>query len=100
MRAPPYGLRFDYVHVLLDCVPRLRRAELIQHHLTHTCVPGTGRLLVSEYGASQAAGGTAAEILRDLGFGWAGASSGSRLSGRPPAPTAWLTAPAAPESGD
>jgi 2-polyprenyl-3-methyl-5-hydroxy-6-metoxy-1,4-benzoquinol methylase len=89
---PPSGLRFDYVHVLLDCVPRPRRADLVRHHLTHTCAPGTGRLLVSEYGASQAAGGTAAEILRDLGFDCSGQSSGSRLAGRPAAPTAWLDA--------
>jgi len=91
--VPPRGLRFDYVHILLDCVPRLRRADLLRHHLTHTCVPATGRLLVSEYGASRAAGGTAAEILRDLGFDCSGQSSGSRLAGRPPAPTAWLDAP-------
>jgi hypothetical protein len=91
---PPDGLRFDYVHILLDCVPRRRRADLIRHHLTHTCTPGTGRLLVSEYGASQAAGGTAAEIVRALGFECAGESGGSRLAGRPPCPTAWIDVPA------
>jgi hypothetical protein len=53
---PPHGQRFDYVHILLDCVPRARRAELIRHHLTHTVRPGTGRLLVSDYAADPAAG--------------------------------------------
>ena len=27
------GMRFDYVHILLDCVPRARRADLVRHHL-------------------------------------------------------------------
>ena len=48
---PPAGLRFDYVHVLLDCVPRPRYADLISHHLSATVRPGTGRLLVSHYSA-------------------------------------------------
>ncbi len=91
---PRPGLRFDFVHVLLDCVPRPRRAELIRHHLAHTCLPGTGRLLVSEYGASEATGGTAAEILHDLGFECAGQSAGSKRAGYRPDPTAWLDAPA------
>jgi 2-polyprenyl-3-methyl-5-hydroxy-6-metoxy-1,4-benzoquinol methylase len=91
---PPAGLRFDFVHILLDCVPRPRRAELIRHHLVHTCLPGTGRLLVNEYGASQATGGTAAEILRDLGFECAGQTGGSQRAGYQPDPTAWLDAPA------
>jgi len=38
----PAGLRFDYVHILLDSVPRARRAELVRHHLAHTVRPGTG----------------------------------------------------------
>ena len=27
---PPGGMRFDYVHILLDCVPRGRRANLVR----------------------------------------------------------------------
>ncbi|HEY2509014.1 MAG TPA: class I SAM-dependent methyltransferase [Streptosporangiaceae bacterium] len=96
---PPDGMRFDYVHLLLDCVPRRRRRELIRHHLANTCRPGTGRLLVSEYGASSAAGGTAAEIVRELGFDCAGQSSPSRRAGRIPAPTAWIYAPPATGAG-
>jgi 2-polyprenyl-3-methyl-5-hydroxy-6-metoxy-1,4-benzoquinol methylase len=91
---PPPPLRFDFVHVLLDCVPRARRAELIGHHLAHTCQPG-GRLLVSQYGASEAIGGTAAEIVRELGFTCTGQSAESRLAGRRPDPTAWLDVPQA-----
>jgi SAM-dependent methyltransferase len=53
---PPHGQRFDYVHILLDCVPRAGRADLIRHHLAHTVRPGSGRLLVSDYAADPAAG--------------------------------------------
>jgi len=91
---PPDGLRFDYVHILLDCVPRPRRAELIRHHLDRTGRPGTGRLLVSEYGAGPRVGGTAAEIVRGLGFACAGESRGEQLPGYHPNPTAWVDAPA------
>jgi SAM-dependent methyltransferase len=44
----PAGMRFDAVHVLLDAVPVLRRADLLRHHLDATVAPG-GRLLVSDY---------------------------------------------------
>src|SRR5215472_11825041 len=37
--VPPPGLRFDYVDLLLDCVPRRRRPDLIRPHLAST--PGT-----------------------------------------------------------
>lgn len=90
---PPDGLRFDYVHILLDCVPRRRYADLIRHHLANTCTPGTGRLLLSEYGATPERGGTAAQIVRALGFDCAGESSGGQLPDRLPAPTAWIDAP-------
>ncbi len=96
--TPPDGLRFDFVHILLDCVPRPRRGQLIRHHLDRTCRPG-GRLLVSEYGASPAAGGTAADILSDLGFDCAGYSSGSQRPEYPPDPTAWVDAPGPPSAG-
>ena len=41
--AAPGDQRFDYVHILLDCVPRARHADLVRHHLAHTVRPGTGR---------------------------------------------------------
>jgi Methyltransferase domain len=90
----PLGeMRFDYVHILLDCVPRARRADLIRHHLAHTVRPGTGRLLVSDYAADPAAGHPAAtETLTALGFRVAGRTSGGDCPGRPPAPTAWVIA--------
>jgi SAM-dependent methyltransferase len=88
---PPGGLRFDYVHVLLDTVPDRRRADLIRHHLAHTVRAGPGRLLVSHYTADPAAGvPSAAEILRSLGFRPLGETSGDRRPGRPLAPAAWL----------
>jgi 2-polyprenyl-3-methyl-5-hydroxy-6-metoxy-1,4-benzoquinol methylase len=55
---PPQGQRFDYVHVLLDCVPQLRQADLIRHHLACTVAPGTGRLLVSQYSGDISAADT------------------------------------------
>jgi len=87
---PPDGRRFDYVHVLPDCVPARRRGDLIRHHLACTVRPG-GRLLVSEYGADPAHGGrTAAQTLRALGFTCSGESAGDGRPGRPPSPTAWI----------
>jgi len=89
---PPDGLRFDYVHLLLDCVPAARRGELVRHHLRCTARPG-GRLLISDYGANPAAGmPTPAQALAALGFAVAGQSSGAELPDRPPAPTAWIDA--------
>jgi len=91
---PPVGMRFDYVHILLDCVPRARRTDLVRQHLTRTVRPGTGRLLVSDYAANPAVGHPhAAETLRALGFRVAGQTSGGDRPGRPPVPTAWITAP-------
>ena len=91
--VPPNGQRFDYVHILLDCVPQARRADLIRHHLTWTVAPGTGRLLVSDYTTSPSADDTAAAVLRSLGFDCTGESGGDRRTTRPPAPTAWIDAP-------
>lgn len=91
---PPAGQRFDYVHLLLDCVPPQRRADLIRHHLASTVQPGTGRLLVSNYAAAAA---TAAQTLQSFGFACHGQTSGGQRSGRPPTPTAWIDAtPSAP----
>jgi hypothetical protein len=92
-RASPDGQRFDYVHLLLDCVPAVRRADMVRHHLARTLRAGTGRMLVSEYGANPAQGAlTAAQTLRALGFPVAGQSSGGQLPGRPKSPTAWIDA--------
>jgi hypothetical protein len=94
---PPHHLRFDYVHLLLDCVPAPRRADLIRHHLTSTVQPKTGRLLVSNYGPDPAIGNpTAAQILQSLGYTCNGQTSGGQRSDRPPAPTAWINAPPSP----
>jgi SAM-dependent methyltransferase len=90
---PPDGRRFDYVHVLLDCVLVGRRGDLIRHHIDWTVRPG-GRLLVSDYGAHPEHGGrTAAQTLHALGFTCSGQSTGDRRPGRPPSPTAWLDFP-------
>jgi 2-polyprenyl-3-methyl-5-hydroxy-6-metoxy-1,4-benzoquinol methylase len=87
------GQRFDYVHILLDSVPARRRADLVRHHLAHTVRPGTGRLLVSDYSANPSAGHPGApETLRSLGFRCAGQTSGGDRPGRPPVPTALITA--------
>ncbi|ACQ78495.1 Methyltransferase type 11 [Beutenbergia cavernae DSM 12333] len=45
--TPADGRRFDVVHVLLDCVPRDRRRELVDHG--RALVEPGGRLLVSHY---------------------------------------------------
>jgi hypothetical protein len=90
---PPDDRRFDYVHILLDCAPRARRADLIRHHLAHTVRPGAGRLLVSDYAADPATGHPAApETVRSLGFRVAGQTSGGDRPGRVPLPTAWINA--------
>ncbi|MBO0834225.1 MAG: class I SAM-dependent methyltransferase, partial [Actinobacteria bacterium] len=97
---PPHRQRFDYVHVLLDCVPAHRRADLVRHHLTGTVQPATGRLLVSNYGADPAVGKpTAAQVLRSMGLGCNGQTSGGERPGRLPEPTAWIDAfPSSPGS--
>jgi len=73
------------VHVLLDAVPRRRRADLVRHALEALMEPG-GRLLVSHYLGHGTTDRTAEEHLRDLGFAVAGSS---RVDG---ATTAWLEA--------
>jgi 2-polyprenyl-3-methyl-5-hydroxy-6-metoxy-1,4-benzoquinol methylase len=88
---PPDGLRFDYVHILLDCVPARRRADLIRHHLMHTVQPATGRLLVSHYANDPDVGNPSApDAVRALGFPVAAQTSGGTLPGRAPTPTAIL----------
>jgi 2-polyprenyl-3-methyl-5-hydroxy-6-metoxy-1,4-benzoquinol methylase len=90
---PPHGQRFDYVHILLDCVPRRRRADLISHHLASTIRPGTGRLLVSDYTAAAPGNSAVAQTLHSLGFTCGGQTSGGQRPGRLPIPTAWIDAP-------
>lgn len=78
------GRLFTFVHVLLDAVPRARRADLVRH--TFTLVAPGGRLLVSHY-----TGGTtdraAADHLRDMGFPVAGSATADGAT------TAWLDKP-------
>jgi hypothetical protein len=84
----PEGQRFDYVHILLDYMPRRRQPGMIRHHLAHTVRPGTGRLLVSDYCHC------AVETLHDFGFTISGHSGGQQRPGRPALPTAWIDATA------
>ena len=48
---PPGGMRFDYVHILLDCVPRARRADLVRYHLAQTVRPRASAVRASPAGA-------------------------------------------------
>jgi SAM-dependent methyltransferase len=89
--APPNGLRFDYVHILLDCVPATRRADLVTHHLDGLVRPG-GRLLVSHYVSESGSEPTAAEILAGLGYHVGGQSRPPILYPRGPSRTAWIDA--------
>jgi hypothetical protein len=89
----PVGLDGDHLYAWIEGAPRQRTADLIAHHLRATVQPGTGRLLVSDYGAGLSPGArTAGETLRELGFGCDGESRGGARPGRPPAPTAWINA--------
>jgi methyltransferase family protein len=78
------GRRFTFVHVLLDAVPRARRADLVRH--TFTLVEPGGRLLVSHYPGGTSDRG-AEEHLRDMGFPVAGSATGDGAT------TAWLDKP-------
>ena len=84
----PEGMTFDYVHTLLDCVPRARRADLVAHHLETLVRPG-GRLLVSSYEVGST-GVTVPDLLESYGYTVAGTMSG-RPDGSPPH-TAWVVA--------
>jgi hypothetical protein len=92
---PPGGMRFDYVHILLDCVPRARRGR------PGPVPPGSypfGRVRAACWSATTppitAAGHqAAAETLTALGFRLCGPDQRGRPPRRPLAPTAWITAP-------
>jgi SAM-dependent methyltransferase len=89
---PPGGLRFDYVHTLLDCVPVVRRAQLVRHLLAHVVRPG-GRLLVSQYfGAGGTPQPSTADVLRLLGFAISGESSPADPAFAGRASHAWIDA--------
>jgi 2-polyprenyl-3-methyl-5-hydroxy-6-metoxy-1,4-benzoquinol methylase len=88
--VPPAGTRFDYVHILLDCVPAARTGDLLRRHLRCTVRRG-GRLLVSDYGANPALGvPSAAETVAALGLSCSGQSSGDARPWRAAARTAWI----------
>jgi SAM-dependent methyltransferase len=88
----PGGRRFDYVHVLLDCVPDARRGELAAHALRELVVPG-GRLLASAYVRGTAHDRTAAQVLADLGYDVVGECRAPRGDPHTPPSTAWIDAP-------
>ena len=95
---PPAGLRFDYVHILLDSVPRARRADLVRHHLAHTVRPGTGppagQRLRRRPGRGPAERRRDAQVPR-LPLRRARPAAAT-VPGRPVIPTAWITADPAP----
>lgn len=82
----PDGVRFDFVHTLLDFVHPDRRAELIRH-LLNMVAPG-GRLLVSHYvDPTVSSEPPASEILSGLGLDVSGES---RPENPRQAPAAWI----------
>jgi SAM-dependent methyltransferase len=88
----PEGMRFDFVHTLLDSVPRRRRRDLVSHALRELVRP-QGRLLVSYYIRSAEHDRTAAQQLEDLGFDVAGESRAPLDAPGSPPQTAWVVAP-------
>jgi hypothetical protein len=93
----PEGLRFDYVHTLLDCVPATRRHHLVQHVLDSTVAP-RGRVIVSHYIRGTAHDRTAAQVLAELGYDVAGEARAPRGYPHSPPQTAWIDAPPSPMS--
>jgi len=88
----PDGMRFDYVHVLPDCVPEARRRELVAHGLNELLAPG-GRLLASAYIRGTAHDRTSAQLLSGLGYEVVGESRPPVGDPRTPPSTAWIDAP-------
>jgi 2-polyprenyl-3-methyl-5-hydroxy-6-metoxy-1,4-benzoquinol methylase len=90
--TPARGMRFDYVHTLLDVVAPSARRDLVAHALRALVRPG-GRLLVSHYARSVVHDRSAADQLRALGFVVAGESRPVAGDEHAPPTTAWLDAP-------
>ncbi|MGI8578334.1 MAG: class I SAM-dependent methyltransferase [Nocardioidaceae bacterium] len=84
--APRSGMRFTFVHLLLDAVPVARRRDLVDHALTSLVEPA-GRVLVSHYGGTGDA--TAAAQVRRLGLQVTGESNSVDSH----ASTAWVDMP-------
>lgn len=83
----PDGMRFDFVHILLDLVRPRRRRELIDHLLGEV-VAREGRLLVSHYvDPVISSEPMAADVLHNLGFEVVGVS---RPKESRTAPTVWI----------
>lgn len=69
----PDGMRFDYVHLLLDFVLPPRRVDLLNHALGLLAAPG-GRVLVSHYVRHSKGEPVAQQIVESLGFQTSGHS--------------------------
>lgn len=87
--TPADGRRFDFVHVLADCVPAGRFPEVVRHARDRLVAPG-GRLLVSVYQPAGATAPDAAARLAATGITVAGRASGEGPPGT--ATTAWCDA--------
>ncbi len=85
----PGGLRFDFVHTLLDLVPASRLAEMVAHQLEHLVATG-GRLLASHYVPPDDRSRYPAGMLTRLGFQVDGVTRpGESAAGGVP-PVAWI----------
>jgi len=89
--TPPDGLRFDVVHVLIDCVREPAQRTLLDHLLGATVKPG-GRLLISNYVDVEDSRRRPATILSRLGFTVGGETRPSLRSHAVKAPSAWIQA--------
>jgi SAM-dependent methyltransferase len=87
--TPAGGHRFDFVHVLADCVPAERFPEVVGHAREQLVAPG-GRLLVSVYQPAGATAPNAAARLAATGVAVTGSASGQGPPGT--ATTAWCDA--------
>lgn len=83
--------RYDYVHTLLEFVPRERQAEYLQRLLNEVVAPG-GRLIVSSYG-SRTRNERPLDVdlhLQMLGFRTTGCGNGREEDGWVATRTAWV----------
>jgi hypothetical protein len=87
----PDGMRFDYVHALLDCAGRDQQGALVDHVLDRVVAPH-GRLLGSLYVRSTDHDRSAAMVLRDLGYAVVGESRPNPNRPSAPPSTAWIDA--------